>query len=72
VVVSRPLNEAALDGKPVISVPIANPMPPLAMGAIARRAPETILIAAFRQHARATIGDEYIPGMRPLSNSAAP
>jgi DNA-binding transcriptional LysR family regulator len=67
VAVSRPLNEAALDGKPVVSVPIANPMPLLAIGAVARRAPETVVVAAFRQHARATIGDDYIPGMRPLS-----
>lgn len=69
VVVSRPLNEAALDGRPVVSVPIANPMPLLDIGAVARRVPETVLMAAFRQHARASIGDDYIPGMRPLSGS---
>lgn len=67
VVVSRPLNEAALDGKIVVSVPIANPIPPLPIGILVRRAPETVLITAFRQHARASIGDDYIPGMRPLS-----
>ncbi|MDR3454746.1 MAG: LysR family transcriptional regulator [Rhodoferax sp.] len=67
VVVSRPLNEAALDGKPIVSVPIANRMPLLSVGVLVRRAQETTLIAAFRQHARASIGDDYIPGMRPLS-----
>ena len=66
VVVSRPLNEAALDGKIVISMPISNPMPPLPIGSLARRLVDTALIAAFRQHLRLTIGDDYIPGMRPL------
>jgi DNA-binding transcriptional LysR family regulator len=64
-VVSRPLNEAALDGKPVVSVPIANAAP-LPIGSLTRRQADTALIAAFRQHARMTISDDYIPGMRPL------
>ncbi len=66
IVASRPLNEAALDGKPVRSVPIANPIPPLPLGALVRRSGETALIAAFRQHTRVTVGEDYIPGMRPL------
>lgn len=70
VVASRPINESALDGKPVASVRIANSTPPLPLGTAIRRAPETALIAASRQHARANIGDDYIPGMRPLPSDA--
>lgn len=65
--VARPLNEAALDGKPIVSVPIANPTPALSIGLLVRQATQTALLTAFRQHARASIGDDYIPGMRPLS-----
>ena len=66
IAVSRPLNEAALDGKPIVSRPIANPLPLLDIGTLSRRTDFTHLAAALKKHVQALISPASIPGMRPL------
>ena len=64
--VARPRNEAALDGTPIVSRPIADPLPVLNIGTLSRRTDFTRLAAALKKHVQALIRPTSIPGMRPL------
>lgn len=64
--VVRPRNEAALDGKPIVSVPISNPLPILNIGVLSRRSDFSHLASALKKHIQGRITPDHIPGMRPL------
>jgi len=70
IAVSRPRNQAALDGRPIISIPISNPVPKLKIGLLCPRRGEMRLIAAFKAHCRTMIGAAGIPGMSQLEGPA--
>jgi DNA-binding transcriptional LysR family regulator len=62
----RPINEAALDGKRIISIPISNPIPVLNIGMLSRRSEFSNLASALKKHIQEIITPNSIPGMRPL------
>ena len=67
--VVRPNNEAALDGTPIISKPIANPLPMLDIGTLSRRTDFSKVALALKKHIQTMINAAAIPGMRPLSQN---
>lgn len=62
----RPINEFSLDGKPIISVPISNPLPALNIGVLSRRSEFNNLASTLKTHIQEIITSNNIPGMRPL------
>ena len=67
ITVSRPRNEAALDGKLIISRPISNPLPKLSIGVLSRPTDHSKPAIALKQHVRTIVNEEYVPGMRALN-----
>ena len=63
---ARPINESSLDGKPIVSVPIANPLPTLNIGVLSRRSEFSNLTSVLKNHIQEIITPNNIPGMRPL------
>lgn len=66
ITVSRPRNEAALDGKPIVSRSISNSVPKLSIGVLSRVADPSPPAVALKQHVQSIMSDGYVPGMRPL------
>ena len=66
ITVARPRNEAAPDGKPILSKPILNALPTLAIGTLSRKTDFTHLASALKHHIQGLITPANIPGMRPL------
>jgi DNA-binding transcriptional LysR family regulator len=66
ITVSRPRNEAALDGKVIVSRPISNPLPKLSIGVLSRHAQFSKPAAALKRHVQTVVNETYVPGMRPL------
>lgn len=66
IAVARPRNEAALDGKPIVSKPITNPLPCLDIGVLTRHTDFTRVAKALKNHIKSLIGQSSVPGMRPL------
>lgn len=64
--VVRPINERALDGKAVVSVPISNPLPMLNIGVLSQKSNFNNLASALKKHVQALIRPGHIPGMRPV------
>lgn len=64
--VVRPINEMALDGKPIVSVPINNPLPMLNIGVLSQKSNFNNLASALKKHIQALIKPGHVPGMRPL------
>jgi DNA-binding transcriptional LysR family regulator len=64
---SRPVNKAALNGKPLMYVPLAEDFPALSLGIATLKAlSKTRATLAFEEHCRALITTENLPGMAPL------
>lgn len=64
----RPLNMAALDGKPLAYLPISGEPKILHIGLLTLKGTRFTRVAhEFCEHCRALISDEAIPGMAPLS-----
>ncbi|WP_137389019.1 LysR substrate-binding domain-containing protein [Rhodoligotrophos defluvii] len=62
---ARPYNERALDGKPVVAIPLSDEVPRLPLGyALKRQIRPTRIVSAFAQHIRGQIREGHIPGMR--------
>ncbi len=66
ITVSRPRNEAALDGKLIISRPISNSIPKLDIGVLSRHAELSKPAGALKRHVQSIVTERYVPGMRPL------
>ena len=66
IAVVRPRNEAALDGKLIISRPISNELPKLSIGVLTGTAALSRPAAALKLHIQSLVSDAYIPGMRPF------
>lgn len=64
--VVRPLNKAALDGKPIVSVPISNPLPMLNIGVLSRRSDFSNLASALKKSIQELVTPDHVPGMYPL------
>lgn len=64
--VMHPINEIALDGKPIIYVPINNPLPMLNIGVLSQKSNFSNLAAALKKHIQELITPGNIPGMRSL------
>lgn len=62
--VVRPVNEAALDGKRLVTVPIANPLPALNIGVLSRRTDFSSVALALKKHIQQRITSQQVPGMR--------
>lgn len=61
----RPRSEWALDGRPVVTVPLAGAHRPMLLGLAALAGTrETRLVTAFREHCAEHVSDDRIPGMR--------
>jgi DNA-binding transcriptional LysR family regulator len=60
--VALPVNARAADGKPIVTLPILDPVPPLALGLLGCAA-EAAPVAAFREHCRQKVGPHGVPGM---------
>jgi DNA-binding transcriptional LysR family regulator len=63
IAVARPRNQEALDGKPLMLLPIRNQVPSLHLGLLSPRQEETRLSATFRDHCRKVIAEGNVPGM---------
>ncbi|HEX2589617.1 MAG TPA: LysR family transcriptional regulator [Gaiellales bacterium] len=64
IVNARPRNDRALDGEPVVTVPLRETHRPMRLGlASLRGIRETRTITAFKQHCRETITPDGVPGM---------
>jgi DNA-binding transcriptional LysR family regulator len=66
ITVSRPRNEAALDGKLIISRPISNALPKLSIGVLSRLPELSTPAGALKRHVQTVVNENYVPGMRPL------
>jgi DNA-binding transcriptional LysR family regulator len=66
ITVSRPRNEAALDGKLIISRPICNSLPKLSIGVLSRLTDPSKPAMALKRHVQTVVNESYVPGMRPL------
>lgn len=64
--VVRPVNNAALDGKPIVSVPISNPLPVLNIGVLSRRSDFSQLASALKKQIQQLVTPSHVPGMTPL------
>ncbi|RRD57497.1 LysR family transcriptional regulator [Comamonadaceae bacterium OH2545_COT-014] len=64
--VVRPVNNAALDGKPIVCVPIANPLPMLNVGVLSRRSGFSPLVSCLKKQIQQLITAHGVPGMAPL------
>jgi len=64
--VVRPVNNLALDGKEIVYVPIANPLPVLNIGVISRRSDFSQLASALKRQIQTLVSPNRIPGMRVL------
>lgn len=63
ITVSRPRNRAALDGKPIILLPIRNTVPALGMGLLYPQRKASRLTEAFKDHCRGVFAQGEVPGM---------
>jgi hypothetical protein len=65
IVNARPRNDRALDGEPVVTVPLRDGPRPMRLGlASLRGIRETRTISAFKQHCRDAITPAAVPGMQ--------
>lgn len=64
---ARPLNKAALNGKPLAYVRLAGDYPPMVLGmATLKGLRKTSVMQAFESHCRKVISTNQMPGMAPL------
>jgi DNA-binding transcriptional LysR family regulator len=64
---ARPLNKAALNGKPLAYVKLAGDYPPMVLGmAMLKGLRKTSVMQAFEIHCRKLISTNHMPGMAPL------
>jgi DNA-binding transcriptional LysR family regulator len=64
---ARPLNKAALNGKPLAYVRLAGDYPPMVLGmATLKGLRKTSVMQAFEIHCRGVISTDKMPGMAPL------
>jgi DNA-binding transcriptional LysR family regulator len=68
ITVARPNNEQALDGKPIVTRVISNPLALLDIGVLSRKTDFSNLALALKKHIQTLIGPDSIPGMRPLKS----
>lgn len=66
ITVAQPNNVHALDGKPIVTCAISNPLPQLDIGLLSRKIDFNNLALALKKHVKSLIGPDSIPGMRPL------
>jgi DNA-binding transcriptional LysR family regulator len=60
----RPRAQVAMDGRPVVRVPLTGEHKPMNIGVISLRQPrKSRLLDMFDQHCRSFVSDSYIPGM---------
>lgn len=60
----RPRSQLAMDGRPVVRVPISGNQKPMVVGVITlRQNRKSRLIEMFQQHCNSFVSDAYIPGM---------
>jgi DNA-binding transcriptional LysR family regulator len=60
----RPRSQLAMDGRPVVRVPITGDQKPMVIGVITlKHSRKSRLIETFGQHCKSFVSDAYIPGM---------
>lgn len=60
----RPRSQVAMDGRPVVRVPIAGEHKPMIIGVLSyRQGRRSRLFEIFEQHCKSFVSDAYIPGM---------
>jgi DNA-binding transcriptional LysR family regulator len=60
----RPRSQQAMDGRPVVRVPISGNQKPMVIGVVTlKQNRKSRLIEIFHQHCKSFVSDAYIPGM---------